>query len=381
VGEAAFGLGRHNLSSFGGSYRSGGMISEPAPYATTTLAMNSKMRTLDGKTFMSLPQREELAREENQFFTSKNNSAENQFFGNKNTSGENQFFTHKTNSSSGGDSIHSELMTPPSDSHFSPDKSKSSSGSGITKLSGGSGGSGGGGSYIPNWSDLFPPPPAYPPSDSESLANTPRVPRNSTNMAQMSPMGSGGRGNYSSQSPSLAKRATGLQLRQQDPIAPCHKNIWPNPMQGLPGQDMTYLQSLQAQSFPHIPKNQLAQLTDSPKMDIYENPSEHYASINNYGIAGFPGSGLVNKEGKAGPNFYGYGVDDYETSDYEADSGRPTGAARRPDQEGGRPGRRQAGRAGALPPRPSSSDRDRWADSSHSETEHDSDNNNRMVKR
>ena len=49
---------------------------------------------------------------------------------------------------------------------------------------------------------------------------------------------------------------------------------------------MTYLQSLQAQSFPHIPKNQLAQLTDSPKMDIYENPSEHYASINNYGIAG-----------------------------------------------------------------------------------------------
>ena len=49
---------------------------------------------------------------------------------------------------------------------------------------------------------------------------------------------------------------------------------------------MTYLQSLQAQSFPHIPKNQLAPLTDSAKMDIYENPSEHYASINNYGIAG-----------------------------------------------------------------------------------------------
>ena len=137
----------------------------------------------------------------------------------------------------------------------------------------------------------------------------------------MSPMGSGGRGNYSSQSaslslakglqsqsPSLAKR--GLQIRQQqDAIAPCHKNIWPNPMQGLPGvdifntllfpddrdafefpgQDISYLHSLQAQSFPHIPKNQLAQLADSTKMDkmdIYENPSEHYASINNYGIAG-----------------------------------------------------------------------------------------------
>ena len=69
----------------------------------------------DGKTFMSLPQREELAREENQFFATKTNSSENQFFGNKNNSVENQFFTNKTNSSSGGDSIHSELMTPPSD--------------------------------------------------------------------------------------------------------------------------------------------------------------------------------------------------------------------------------------------------------------------------
>ena len=129
----------------------------------------------------------------------------------------------------------------------------------------------------------------------------------------MSPMGSGGRGTYSSQatnlakgSPSLAKRGT-LGLRQQDPVAACHKNIWPNPMQALPGgclstwelpkiyyslstgQDLSYLQSLQAQSFPHIPKTQLAQLSEPPKMDkmdIYENPSEHYASINNYGIAG-----------------------------------------------------------------------------------------------
>ena len=99
----------------------------------------------DGKTFISLPQRE------------------NQ-----------DFLTHKTNSSSGGDSFHSELMTPPSDSHFSPDRSKSSSGSGLTKLSGGSCN----GSNIPNWSDFFPPPPNCPPSDSESVFNTPRVPRN-----------------------------------------------------------------------------------------------------------------------------------------------------------------------------------------------------------
>lgn len=40
VGEASFN-GRKNFSSFGGSYRS-----DPAPYATTTLAMNNKMRTL-----------------------------------------------------------------------------------------------------------------------------------------------------------------------------------------------------------------------------------------------------------------------------------------------------------------------------------------------
>ena len=72
-------------------------------------------------------------------------------------------------------SVDSQLMTPPSDSHFSPDKSKSSTGSGLTKLSGGSGS----GSYIPNWSDFFPPPPNCPPSDSESAMNTPRVPRNS----------------------------------------------------------------------------------------------------------------------------------------------------------------------------------------------------------
>lgn len=345
VGEGAFGLGRHNLSSFGGSYRNGSMMSDPAPYATTTLAMNNKMRTLDGKTFLALPQRDD-----------------------------HEFFTHKTNSSSGGDSVHSELMTPPSDSHFSPDKSKSSNGSGINKLSGGSGSTGG--SYIPNWSDLFPPPPAYPPSDSESQANTPRVPRNTSNMAQMSPMGS--QRNYSSQSPSLAKRVALQHLPAQDQdIAACHKNIWPNPMQTLPGQDISYLHSLQAQSFPHIPKTQL-QLSESPtpqqtKMDIYENPSEHYASINNYGVGMHHprtgGYGAVNHAGQdgsvSGPNFYGYGGDDYETSDYEHEA--PVAGLR--------------GRAG-LQNRPSSSILgDRWADSSHSETEHDSDNNNRLVKR
>ena len=36
-------------------YRPNGS-SDPAPYATTTLAMQNKMRTLGGQTFVSLPQ-------------------------------------------------------------------------------------------------------------------------------------------------------------------------------------------------------------------------------------------------------------------------------------------------------------------------------------
>ena len=104
----------------------------------------------DGKTFLSLPQHDT----------------------------QDNFFTSKTNSSSGGDSVHSELVTPPSDPHFSPNKSASgtSSGSG-TKLSSGSGG--GASSYLPNWSEFFPPPPACPPSEAgEASANIPLGNRN-----------------------------------------------------------------------------------------------------------------------------------------------------------------------------------------------------------
>merc|ERR1719153_1320326 len=240
----------HPKFSFYGSYRSG-VHSEPAPYATTTLAMNNKMRTLDGKAFTSLPQRE-----------------------NK------DFFTHKTNSSSGGDSFHSELMTPPPDCHISPDKSKSSTGH-LTKLSEGSSS----GSYVPNWSNFFPPPPNCPPSDSESAMNTPRVQRNLGYQNQMSPMGS--HRNFAS--PSLAKRMT-LQHQnssQSQNLGTCQKNIWTNPLQSNQSDhdqaDLLYHNSLQAQTFPHIPNNQIRQLEDhnsSKKMEIYENPSEHYASLN-----------------------------------------------------------------------------------------------------
>jgi len=348
VGDVALGE-RNNLSSFGGSYRSGGARSEPAPYATTTLAMSNKMRTLDGKTFISLPQRE------------------NQ-----------DFLTHKTNSSSGGDSFHSELMTPPSDSHFSPDRSKSSSGSGLTKLSGGSCN----GSNIPNWSDFFPPPPNCPPSDSESVFNTPRVPRNLSYQKQMSPKGS----QRNESSPSLAKRMALQHLNpshSQD-LVNCQKNIWNNPLQSIQDnhdqEELSYLNSLQAQKFPHIPNNQMKQFEDlnnSRQMEIYENPSEHYGSINyngvipsvqgtqssNHSTSSF-GNYLLhqndvpkNETGATLVNLYGYGTEDYETgcSDYETERDH------------------QASRSILG---------DRLADSGQSDTEpEDCDNNNKLNQR
>merc|ERR1719471_1522096 len=317
VGEASFN-GRNNFSSFGGSasYRS-----DPAPYATTTLAMNNKMRTLDGATFLSLPQAECP-----------------------------DFFTHKTNSSSasgGNESLHSDpLITPPSDAHFSPNKSKSSSGSGVTV-----------GSYLPNWSEFFPPPPNCPPSDNESTINTPLINRNQ-HKNQMSPMGS--QRNFSS--PSLVKRTPIQHLKpgtsQEKPTY--HQNIWNNPFgtledtpHGPPTTDISYLQLLQAQQFPHIPNHKLKsleELSNPQKIEIYENPSEHYAAIKyeettNLSSRSSRGSSngsssnsrfgqpshishAINTEpaaARSSVNFYGYvsGTDDYETgcSDYEADRG------------------------------------------------------------
>jgi hypothetical protein len=67
------------------------------------------------------------------------------------------------------------------------------------------------------------------------------------------------------------------------------------------GQQDLYIHS---HSFPHIPKNQL-QLSESAgphRTDIYENPSEHYASIGHYAVAPGP------TPRTAGPNFYGYGM-------------------------------------------------------------------------
>ena len=65
------------------------------------------------------------------------------------------------------------------------------------------------------------------------------------------------------------------------------KNIWSNPFQAVDEcqshlqSDLSYLQRLQAHQFPHIVPNlkSLEELESSEKMEIYENPSEHYAAI------------------------------------------------------------------------------------------------------
>ena len=65
------------------------------------------------------------------------------------------------------------------------------------------------------------------------------------------------------------------------------KNIWSNPFPAVEDSqphhqsDLSYLQRLQAHQFPHIVPNlkSLEELESEEKMEIYENPSEHYAAI------------------------------------------------------------------------------------------------------
>lgn len=106
----------------------------------------------------------------------------------------------------------------------------------------------------------------------------------------MSPMGN--QRNFSS--PSLAKRTVLQNLKPQSSQDKpgYHQNIWSNPFGTLdemgaapPGQhDINYLQRLQAQQFPHIPNHKLKSLEEladphDSRIEIYENPSEHYAAV------------------------------------------------------------------------------------------------------
>ena len=99
----------------------------------------------------------------------------------------------------------------------------------------------------------------------------------------MSPLGS--QRNFGS--PGMVKRTTGLQHLKPGDMSGYQKNIWSNPFQAVDEcqshhqSDLSHLQRLQAHQFPHIVPNlkSLEELESSEKMEIYENPSEHYAAI------------------------------------------------------------------------------------------------------
>ena len=143
-------------------------------------------------------------------------------------------------------------------------------------------------------------------------------------------------------SPSLVKRMALQHVNpsQSQDLLNCQKNIWNNPLQYIQDDHdeaaKTYANSLQAQKFPHIPSSKLKQFEDlnnSRKMEIYENPSEHYASINYNGAiqsdqgtqsskpsSSIHGNHLVhqnstheNESSANAVNFYGYGR--YSNSD------------------------------------------------------------------
>jgi len=113
-------------------------------------------------------------------------------------------------------------------------------------------------------------------------------------------------------------------------------------MQDNPG-DISYFQYIQAQQFPHLNQFQPNPYTVSQiPTEIYENPSEHYACINNYGpvpnnkvIQNLPGHRLLNSSfsnhgpqpnnklmdvNKVPANFYGYATEDYGASGSELEN-------------------------------------------------------------
>ena len=111
----------------------------------------------------------------------------------------------------------------------------------------------------------------------------------------MSPRGN--QRNFSS--PSLVKRS-GLQhlkpvtTSQDKPPSGYSHNIWENPFgtldplgphhQAHPPSHPQDLQYLHHHQFPHIPNHRLPSLEEltgqgDQRMEIYENPSEHYAAV------------------------------------------------------------------------------------------------------
>ena len=114
----------------------------------------------------------------------------------------------------------------------------------------------------------------------------------------MSPMGS--QRNFAS--PSLAKRMALQHLNpplSQD-LNSCQKNIWNNPLHSLKDkqdqEDISYLYSLQAQNFPHLPNHHLKEIDDhaitrnkknkgisetyiQTRLHLYYNAIEYYIKL------------------------------------------------------------------------------------------------------
>lgn len=226
------------FNGFSTSKSDGNGPSEPAPYATTTLAMQNRMRTVNGNTFIALPQQDPSSQD---------------------------FLSHKTTSSSGGDSL-STGQKSPSGGIGDLSLSKRTATGSSSGHSGHSNGAGGGNFYLPNWSDLFPPPPEQPPPPVNG--DSPPHRRQSGGLVGVSPRhpthSPGNLASINSNSPSLAKRLAFQHLSSTPP-----DGTYATPTQNYPRSFAS------PPAMPHIFKQRMTG-SQGQIMDIYENPSEHY---------------------------------------------------------------------------------------------------------
>ena len=137
--------------------------------------------------------------------------------------------------------------------------------------------------YIPNWSEMFPPPPDYPPSDSEAsaAARTPRLQKLSRNKSP----------GYPSPRPptgqSAAVRRTAIPPTNwgQQPMM---MSLCDNPLEPFllqhPARDYAEFPASSGSEFPGV-----VAYSGYP-CDIYENPSEHYAALGDAQGLLYPGS-------------------------------------------------------------------------------------------
>jgi len=213
--EVGDGEGRH-LSTFSNHFNNiNSKYQDPEPYATTTLAVQNRYANQDGYLNAEYPE------------------------------ATGQLNLYKTGSSSGGSSLNS----------------KPSTGSGS-------------GAYIPNWSEMFPPPPDYPPSESEASLRLHSAPWNknvliSSHVGDIPVSGSG------------QPYASG-HLGSQSHIMPGHLSLSGHSgSQGqMTGPELGWsLVDNPLDSFNQSYQDGYRVDSSNYMSDIYENPSEHYAAL------------------------------------------------------------------------------------------------------